>query len=117
MKRPTFSTLAASPLFGFARGRELQGAIDMNAAIKITAILILSLVLTAPKGSAATVVFFDPTLLDGDQISTAGDVVSAQLDFDIETGAFKATWQASSAHPFQADLVLNLNLGNTRLGG
>ena len=69
-----------------------------------------------PPPSGPVTLFFQDTE-NPDQISTAGDMLSALVEFNLDTGAFQVTWTADPGNPFNGDLILNLNLGNLRLGG
>ena len=61
--------------------------------------------------------FQDAIASQGDAISTAGDVSSVLLEFDISTGAYQVTWTADPANPFNGEVSLVLNLKNDTIGG
>ena len=46
----------------------------------------------------------------------APEIVDVTLQFDLLTGAYEATWTATSEEPFYGHLILDLNLGNARVG-
>jgi hypothetical protein len=94
---PTHGDIFGELLFG-----NVVGAIDRGARVEDGSVILS---------------YSDPTFSQEDQISTAGDVTGVQLVFDLDDGTYQVTWNADPARPFNGNLRLNLNLGNTRLGG
>jgi hypothetical protein len=74
--------------------------------------IIASLLVSAVVAHADSLSFTD---LIGDGIAK-GDIVGGTLVFDHTTGSYTVTWNASAADPFSGQIILSLNLGNTRIG-
>ena len=90
-----------------------------RSAVALIGGVFMLMALTAhARGNELFLFFPDGSLSQGDQISSAGDVESARLIFDTETGDFMVTWTAYIINPFDVNgsgLRFNLNAGNTRL--